>query len=120
MLLPGRHRHHGQRRPHKVDGIREAVEKAKATLVFLPPYSPDVNPIEQVFATLKTRLRKATARTIPNLWDAIGKLFNAFTPQECTNFFVNAGYASEYLGTALGIFRCYAPCAPGRYSELVP
>jgi transposase len=79
---------------HKVAGIREAIEAVGATLVYLPPYSPDLNPIEQAFAKLKTLLRKAAARSIPALWDAIGKLLDAFTPKDCRNFFANAGYAS--------------------------
>jgi transposase len=80
---------------HKVAGIREAVQAAGATLVYLPPYSPDLNPIEQAFAKLKTLLRRAAARSIHDLWDAIGKLIDAFTPHDCRNFFANAGYASS-------------------------
>ena len=77
---------------HKVHGVREAIEAAGASLVYLPPYSPDFNPIEQVFAKLKALLRKAAERTIDALWDTIGKLLDLFPPQECQNYFTNAGY----------------------------
>ena len=77
---------------HKVHGVREAIEAAGANLVYLPPYSPDFNPIEQVFAKLKALLRKAAERTIDALWDTIGKLLDLFPPQECMKYFSNAGY----------------------------
>lgn len=77
---------------HKVAGIREAIEAAGARVVYLPPYSPDLNPIEQAFAKLKALLRKAAERTIPALWDRIGTLLDAFTPDECLNYFKHAGY----------------------------
>jgi transposase len=80
---------------HKVAGIRQAIEGAGATLVYLPPYSPDLNPIEQAFAKLKALLRKACARSIETLWAKIGDLLEDFTPQECRNFFANSGYASD-------------------------
>jgi transposase len=80
---------------HKVAGIREAIETAGASLVYLPPYSPDLNPIEQAFAKLKALLRRAAARSIETLWAKIGELLDAFTPQECRNFFANSGYASD-------------------------
>ena len=80
---------------HKVDGIRQAIEGAGAALVYLPPYSPDLNPIEQAFAKLKTLLRRAAPRSIETLWAKIGELLAAFTPQDCRNFFANAGYASD-------------------------
>jgi transposase len=79
---------------HKVAGVRQAIEAADATLLYLPPYSPDLNPIELVFAKLKTLLRKAAERSIPALWDRIGTLLDAFSPQECANYFRHAGYAS--------------------------
>jgi len=63
-------------------------------LFFLPPYSPDLNPIEQVFAKLKLLLRKAAERTVEATWKRIGALLRSFTPQECANYFRNAGYAS--------------------------
>ena len=79
---------------HKVDGIRKLIEAAGATLLYLPPYSPDLNLIEQVFAKLKTLLRKAAARSVPALWDSIGSLLAAFSPHECSNYFRHAGYAA--------------------------
>ena len=74
--------------------IRRAIRAAGAKLFFLPPYSPDLNPIEQVFAKLKTLLRKTDPRTIEATWRNIGDLLGRFTPQECANYLVNAGYAS--------------------------
>lgn len=79
---------------HKVDGIKQLIEAAGATLLYLPPYSPDLNPIEQTFAKLKALLRKAAARTVPALWDSIGSLLAAFSPHECSNYFRHAGYAA--------------------------
>jgi transposase len=79
---------------HKGQAVRQAIRNAGARLIFLPPYSPDLNPIEQVFAKLKTLLRKAAARTVEETWKRIGSLFNAFTPQECKNYLRNSGYAS--------------------------
>ena len=78
---------------HKVAGVREAVEAAGATLRYLPPYSPDLNPIEQVFAKLKLLLRKAAERTVKATWRRIGSLLDAFPPQECANYLRNSGYA---------------------------
>ena len=77
---------------HKVDGIREAIEASGARLVYLPPYSPDLNPIEQFFAKLKALLRKAKERTVEALWKRIGRLLDV-TPHECANYLRNAGYA---------------------------
>jgi transposase len=77
---------------HKGAAVRAAIEAVGARLLFLPPYSPDLNPIEQVFAKLKALLRKAAARSIEALWDAVGKLLQRFAPQECANYFDNAGY----------------------------
>jgi transposase len=77
---------------HKVAGVREAIEAAGARLLYLPPYSPDFNPIEMAFAKLKAHLRKAAAQTIPDLWDAIAEALGAFTPNECVNYFAAAGY----------------------------
>jgi transposase len=79
---------------HKGKAVRRAIRAAGARLFFLPPYSPDLNPIEQVFAKLKALLRKAAERTVEATWKRIGTLLQAFTPQECTNYFRNAGYAS--------------------------
>lgn len=79
---------------HKVPGVREAIKAAGGTLLYLPPYSPDFNPIEQLFAKLKALLRKAAERSVDGLWNRIAYLLDAFTPQECANYFRNAGYAS--------------------------
>ena len=80
---------------HKVPGIRAAIEEAGARLLLLPPYSPDFNPIENAFAKLKAILRKAAARTIPKLWDAIRDALPQFTPDQCANMFTAAGYEPE-------------------------
>ena len=80
---------------HKVAGVRAAIEKAGAQLWLLPPYSPDFNPIENAFAKLKALLRKAAARTIPDLWDAIRDALPQFTPNECANYFTACGYEPE-------------------------
>jgi transposase len=77
---------------HKRSGVREAIEAAGASLLYLPPYSPDFNPIEKAFSKLKALLRKAAARTVESLWTAIGKLIPTFTPTECANYFAAAGY----------------------------
>ena len=77
---------------HKGEGVRRAIEGIGATLLFLPPYSPDFNPIEQVFAKLKALLRRTSARSIPTLWAAVGDLLGCFSPAECANYFANAGY----------------------------
>ncbi len=77
---------------HKVKGVREAIEAAKARLLYLPPYSPDLNPIEMAFAKLKALLRKAAERTVEGLWTAIGELLDFFSPEECSNYFRHAGY----------------------------
>jgi transposase len=79
---------------HKGHAVRKAIRAAGARLLFLPPYSPDLNPIEQVFAKLKTLLRKAAERTIEATWQRIGALLNRFSPQECSNYIQNAGYAA--------------------------
>ena len=80
---------------HKGPGVRVAIETAGASLLYLPPYSPDFNPIENAFARLKALLRKAAARTIEGLWAAIGAAAKAFSPQECANYFAAAGYDSD-------------------------
>lgn len=79
---------------HKVAGVRKLIEDAGAKLIYLPPYSPDLNPIEMIFAKLKALLRKAAERTRDGLWNRIGQLLEAFTPQECANCLAHAGYAS--------------------------
>lgn len=77
---------------HKSDAVRTAIESVGAELLFLPPYSPDLNPIEQVFAKLKHFLRQAAKRTIDALWDEIGRLLDQFPPSECRNYLTNSGY----------------------------
>jgi len=72
--------------------VRALLDAAGATLVYLPPYSPDFNPIEQAFSKLKAHLRKAAERTVTGLWNAIGRLVDGFMPKECMNFFAAAGY----------------------------
>ena len=79
---------------HKAKPVRRLIRAAGAKLFFLPRYSPDLNPIEQVFAKLKTLLRKTDPRTIEATWRRIGDLLGRFTPQECANYLANAGYAS--------------------------
>ncbi len=78
---------------HKGAAVRRAIRAAGAKLIFLPPYSPDLNPIEQVFAKLKTLLRKDNARTVEDTWKSIGRVLDAFSPMECTNYLRNSGYA---------------------------
>lgn len=79
---------------HKVTGIREAIELVGAKLLYLPPYSPDLNPIEQVFSKFKALLRKAAARTIDALWKAIAKVLDAFSKDECAAYLRNSGYST--------------------------
>jgi transposase len=78
---------------HKVAGITEAIEARGAELLYLPPYSPDLNPIERSFAKLKSLIRKAAARTREALWKAIGTFLDRFQPRECASYFAKAGYA---------------------------
>jgi len=78
---------------HKGSAVRRIVEGRGARLLFLPPYSPDLNPIELAFAKLKAMLRKAAKRSVEELWTKIGDLLDAFTPEECRNYFRHAGYA---------------------------
>ena len=80
---------------HKVAGVREAIAAAGASILYLPPYSPDLNPIEQMFAKLKALLRKAAVRTREALWTTIGNLLNVFSPTECRNYLENSGYGFE-------------------------
>jgi transposase len=77
---------------HKGKAVRALIRSAGAELFFLPKYSPDLNPIEQVFAKLKHLLRKAAARTIENVCAAIGQILGIYTPEECANYFRNSGY----------------------------
>lgn len=80
---------------HKVAGVREIIEATGARLRMLPPYSPDLNPIEQCFAKIKAHLRKAGERSIPALWDRIGTILEGVAPQECKNYFTHVGYGSN-------------------------
>ena len=80
---------------HKGQAVRQAIRAAKAHLLFLPPYSPDLYPIEQVFSKLKNMLQDAAERTMEATWRRIGSLLDRFTPQECSNYLANAGYASS-------------------------
>jgi transposase len=77
---------------HKVAGVRKAIEAAGARLLYLPPYSPDLNPIEQAFAKLKALLRAKALRTVDALWNALGDIVPCFSPHECANFLRHAGY----------------------------
>lgn len=79
---------------HKTAAAREAIEAVGAELRLLPPYSPDLNPIEKLFSKLKALLRKASHRTVDALWEAIGKLLDTFSPQECAKYFKSSGYVS--------------------------
>ena len=79
---------------HKVTGINEAIVAEGAELLYLPPYSPDLNPIEQAFAKFKAALRKAAERTRDALWDTIGRTLDLYPPKQCRNFFNQAGYAT--------------------------
>lgn len=80
---------------HKAPAARDAIEAAGARLLFLPPYSPDFNPIEQAFSKLKAHLRKAAERTIRGLWEAIGRILDLYSPQECANYFAKDGYDAD-------------------------
>ena len=80
---------------HKVAGVRETIRAIGASLLYLPPYSLDLNPIEQAFAKVKALLRKAAARTCEALWTTIGRLLDCFTPAECRNYLANSSYAFE-------------------------
>lgn len=79
---------------HKAGATRRIIERAGATAVFLPPYSPDFNPIEQAFAKLKSDLRKEEPRSVNTVCDAIARVIERFTPSQCANYFANSGYAS--------------------------
>jgi transposase len=94
---------------HKVAGVEEAINAAGATLLYLPPYSPDLNPIEKLFAKLKVLLRKAARRTINALWREIGRLLDTISPDECENYFASSGYVYTYIRNAL--IPSYGPSA---------
>jgi transposase len=77
---------------HKVAGVKQAIAAADATLIYLPPYSPDLNPLEKLFAKLKALLRKAAKRSVDALWNEIGELLNTLSSTECANYFTPSGY----------------------------
>ncbi|PJB70116.1 MAG: hypothetical protein CO093_08770 [Alphaproteobacteria bacterium CG_4_9_14_3_um_filter_47_13] len=77
---------------HKVAGVRELIEAKGAKILYLPPYSPDMNPIKQIFSKFKAFLRKAMARSFDALWKTIGRLISLFSEQECLSYFRNSGY----------------------------
>ncbi len=79
---------------HKADAIRQVIRSAGARLIYLPPYSPDLNPIEQAFSKLKHALRKAKERSIEQVCDRIGAILKTFSATECRNYLINAGYCS--------------------------
>jgi transposase len=79
---------------HTTAGVREAIERVGCRLLFLPPYSPDFNPIENAFSKLKRLLRTAAERTVDGLWSAIGRLLDEFRPAECRNYFRHCGYTA--------------------------
>ena len=79
---------------HKVEGVQQAVALVGARVLYLPPYSPDLNPIEKLFSKLKTLLRKAALRATEELWMEIGVLINTITESECANYFASSGYVS--------------------------
>jgi transposase len=78
---------------HKVPAVRRAIEAASAQLLFLPPYSPDLNPIEMVFSQMKAKLRNEANRSVDALWQALGRIANAITPTQCANYFRHCGYS---------------------------
>lgn len=80
---------------HKSKAVRDAIRAAGARLIFLPPYSPDLNPIEQTFSKIKHWMRMASKRTAEATWKRVGKLIETVKPEECANYFTNAGYASD-------------------------
>jgi transposase len=79
---------------HKVKGVKEAIAAGGASVLYLPPYSPDLNPIEKLFSKLKTLLRKAAKRSVDELWKEIGELLNTVSKSECANYFASSGYVS--------------------------
>ena len=79
---------------HKVAGVKEAIAAAQATRLYLPPYSPDLNPIEKFFAKLKALLRHAATRSVESLWEQIGQVLNSLSSMECAHYFASSGYVS--------------------------
>lgn len=87
--------------PHKASGVREAIEAAGATLRYLPPYSPDFNPIEPMWSKVKSQLRSLAARTVETLYDAIGTALSKITPSDCVGYFRHCGYPATQKGAPL-------------------
>lgn len=87
---------------HKISGVRDAIEKVGARLLFLPPYSPDFNAIEMAFSKLEALLGKAAARTVDELWSVVADCLSAFTAEECRHYFEAAGYDPDQVESALG------------------
>jgi transposase len=81
---------------HKVAGVKKAIESVGARVLYLPPYSPDLNPIEMVFSKLKTLVRKSKLRKVSELWNKLGELGDVFLPEECRNYFKHAGYKNIF------------------------
>jgi len=97
---------------HKGPAVRALIEAAGASLLFLPPYSPDFNPIEQAFSKLKAHLRKAAERTIHGLWTAIGRILDLYSPQECANYFAKLWLRRKLIGNgSSGGIVASSPCA---------
>ena len=80
---------------HKAEGVRQTIEVAGCQLLYLPPYSPDFNPIEKAFSKFKALLRARAKRTVEALWDTVGEIVALFKPQECANYFMACGYDPE-------------------------
>src|SRR5208337_4341309 len=91
---------HQQLTAPKVAEVQEAIAAAGAKVLYLPPYSPDLNPIEKLFSKLKALLRKAAKRSIDELWQEIGELLNTVSSSECANYFASSGYVYIYIRTA--------------------
>jgi transposase len=96
VIMDSRRRPMAPKTPaHKAEGLRLAIEQAGAELRFLPPYSPDFNPIEMAFSKLKALMRSKAERTVDGLWDAVGAVIPLFMPDECANYFAAAGYEPD-------------------------
>ena len=99
---------------HKIAGIREAIAARRARIFYLPPYSPDMNPIEMAFSKLKSLLRQEPARTIDGLVERTGHLLDRFLPSECANFFHAADYQTSETGSSWLISCMHTPRFSGR------
>jgi transposase len=104
-LLPGDTVTMDRLSSHKAPAARDAIEAAGAKLLFLLPCSPDFNPIEHAFSEPKVHLRRGAERTIHGPWDAIGRILDLYPPQECANYFANAGYDAGRSETGLNSVR---------------